>query len=64
MFPDFENRDLWKVRVCSDASDVNLSTGASQSGYIVFIEGNRRVSPAVWQSKKLELPSHHLHLKQ
>ena len=52
------------MRVCSDASDVNLSTGASQSGYIVFIEGNQRVSPTVWQSKKLELPSHHLHLKQ
>ena len=51
------------MRVCSDASDVNLSTGASQSGYIVFTEGNQRVA-TVWQSKKLELPSHHLHLKQ
>ena len=48
VFLDLGNPDLWKVRVYSDASHANLSTGASQGGFIVFIEGNGRVSPIVW----------------
>ena len=47
VFPDLGNPDLQKVRVNSDASHANLSTGALQGGFIVFIEGNGRVSPIV-----------------
>jgi len=54
VFPDLGNPDLWKVKVYSDASHANLSNGASQGGYLVFIEGNGRLSPMVWRSKKLD----------
>ena len=47
MFPDLGNADLWKVRVYGDALHANLSTGASQGGFIVFMEGNGRDSPTV-----------------
>ena len=38
----------------SDTSRAKLSTGALKGGFIVFIEGNERVSPIVWLLKKLE----------
>ena len=53
VFPNLENPELWKVKVYSDASHANLWNGASQGGYLVFIEGNGRLSPMVWRSKKL-----------
>ena len=43
-----------KSKVYSDASHANLTNGASQGGFIVFIEGNGRLSPLVWRSKKLD----------
>ena len=45
MFPDLGNPDLWKVRVYGDEEHANLSTGASQGGFIVCIEGNERFTP-------------------
>ena len=54
MFPDLGNSNLWKIRVYSNASQANLSTGALQGGFIVFIKGNGRASPIEWRSKKLE----------
>ena len=37
----------------SDASHANLPSGASQGGFIVFLCGNNKVLPFMWQSKKL-----------
>lgn len=53
VYPNLGNPDMWKVKVFSDASHANLSSGASQGGYLVFIEGNGRVAPIVWSSKRL-----------
>lgn len=51
---DLGDPDLWRVRVYSDASHANLPNGGSQGGLIVFIEGNGRLSPIVWRSKRLD----------
>ena len=40
-------------RIC-DAAHANLPNGGSQGGFLVFIEGNERLSPLVWRSKKLD----------
>ena len=53
VFPNLGNPELWRVKVFSDASHANLLNGSSQGGYVVFLEGNDRVSPLVWRSKKL-----------
>jgi hypothetical protein len=53
VFPDLGNPSLWRVKVFSDASHANLINGSSQGGYVVFLEGNDRVAPVIWRSKKL-----------
>ena len=47
-FPCLGNPDLWKARVYSHALHANLSIGASLGGFMVFIEGNGRVSYILW----------------
>jgi hypothetical protein len=54
VFPDLGNPDLWKINVYCDAAHANLPNGGSQGGFLVFIEGNERLSPLVWRSKKLD----------
>ena len=41
--------------VCfADASFANLQSGASQGGFIIFVESENRCFPLFWQSKKLK----------
>ena len=37
----------------SDATHASLASGASQGALIIFLSGNGRVAPIMWQSKKL-----------
>ena len=53
VFPDLGDPDLWKIRVYSDAAHASLSNQSSQAGYIVFVEGNGRLAPMLWSSKKI-----------
>ena len=43
-----------KLIVYADASHANLNDGSSQGAFIVFLQGNGKVSPLLWQSKKLK----------
>ena len=47
--------DPAKIRVATfcDASHASLPSGASQGAYIIFLIGNERAVPFMWQSKKL-----------
>ena len=52
-FPNLGNPDKIEVIVYSDASHANLPSGASQGGFIVFLSGNGKGCPFMWQSKKI-----------
>ena len=53
VFPNIGQPKKWKVITYGDAAHANLPSGASQGGTLVFLEGNGRVAPIIWQSKKL-----------
>ena len=52
-FPGLGDPASISVEVFSDASHASLPSGASQGAYIVFLIGNQRTVPFMWQSKKL-----------
>ena len=52
-FPNLGDPEDFRVIAYSDASHANLPSGASQGGCIVFVEGDAKVAPIQWQSKKL-----------
>ena len=47
--------DLSKVEIIcyTDATHASLSCGSSQGAYIILLQGNGKVAPLAWQSKKL-----------
>ena len=53
VFPDLGNPQLWEVKAYSDASHANLKGEKSTGGFIVFVEGNGKLAPILWSSKKL-----------
>ena len=53
-FPALGDPKNLKVIAYSDATHASLPSGASQGALIVFLNGNGRVAPIMWQSKKLE----------
>ena len=53
LFPELGNPEEFKVLAYSDATHASLPSGASHGALIVFLAGNGRVAPIMWQSKKL-----------
>ena len=52
-FPGLGDPVKISVVTFCDASHASLPSGASQGGYIVFLLGNKRAVPFMWQSKKI-----------
>ena len=53
VFPNLGDPQKLKVITYADAAHANLSSGASQGGLLVFLAGNGRIAPMIWQSKKI-----------
>ena len=53
VFPNLGDPRKTEVITYADAAHANLPSGASQGGILVFLKGNGRVAPMLWQSKKI-----------
>ena len=53
VYTDLGEPERMRILVYTDATHASLPSGSSQGGLIVFLAGNGRVSPIMWQSKKL-----------
>jgi hypothetical protein len=53
VFPNLGNPSQIRVVAYADASHANLPSGGSQGGTLVLLEGNGKVAPIIWMSKKL-----------
>ena len=42
------------ISVYGDATHASLPDGSSQGAFIVFLKGEGKVTPILWQSKKLK----------
>ena len=52
--PNLGDFDKLQVIVHGDASHASLPDGSSQGAFIVFVSGNEKMTPILWQSKKLQ----------
>lgn len=53
-FPPLGDPQKLEIVAFSDASHANLADSASQGAFIIFVQGNNKVAPLLWQSKKLK----------
>ena len=53
VFPNLGKPEDLTILAYSDATHASLASGASQGALIIFLSGNGRVAPIMWQSKKL-----------
>ena len=54
VYPGLGNPADIRVVVYGDGSHNSLPSGASQGANIVFLKGEERLAPIIWQSKKLD----------
>ena len=53
-FPNMGPMDKAEVVVYADATHASLPDGSSQGAFVVFVKGQGKVTPILWQSKKLK----------
>ena len=53
-FPNIGKMDKADIVVYGDATHASLPDGSSQGAFIVFLRGNGKVAPLLWQSRKLK----------